>query len=415
MIFLRYITRISVWLLIMLPLTFSLANTSFCDDMIDEEPIKESIFTDNSSSKENSIAPRADSYAAIVMDTVTGRVLYEKNAYVERPMASTTKIMTAILALEKGNLDDVVTASGRAAAVGGSVINLGKGEKIRLGQLLYGLMLSSGNDAAIAVAEHIGGTVENFGDMMTRKAKEIGANNTAYVTPHGLDKPGHYTTAYDLALITRYALKNKKFSSIVGASSMTITSLDGYTRHLYTTNEMLGNFYGADGVKTGYTGKAGRCLVTSVTRNNWRIISVVLGSNSRYQRANDSSRILNYVYNNYSLKDLRKVYEIKTKVFIKKGRQSSIDVSIDEDTVFPLRKDELSQLQVRYDLPSYITAPVKKGTKLGSVIYSIGSVDIKKINLYASKDIEKKTVYDYASDVYGKWIDIMRYKFVYNL
>lgn len=194
--------------------------------------------------------PIIDAAAAIVMDTETGRVLFEKNAYSRRPIASTTKIMTGILAIEMGDLNDEVTVSKGASRIWGSVIDLQQGEKLKLGELLYGLMLSSGNDAAIAIAEHIGGTLENFLEMMNKKARLIGARNTNFKSPHGLDMEGHYSTAYDIALITRYALENPIFSKIVATKQAVIPK-----RNLYNTNEMLEMYHGADGVKTGYTGK----------------------------------------------------------------------------------------------------------------------------------------------------------------
>ena len=380
------------------------------DDGEENEVIDMEVFNQPLPKDIKIIAPKLLGRYAVAIDTVTGRVLLEKNAYIQTPMASTTKIMTAVLALEKGHLDDVVTVSARAARVGGSCIHLQKGEKIKLEDLLYGLMIPSGNDAAIAIAEHIGGTVENFATMMTEKAHQIGAYNTAFVTPHGLDKDGHYTTAYELALITRYALNNKKFSEIVGTYQTIISGPGNSTRHLFNTNEMLSGYDGADGVKTGFTGKAGRCLVSSATRKNWRIISVVLGSNTRYERASDSTKILNYTFNNYQLIDLNKSIKIETTLNIKKGREELVKLTNDNPMIFPLRQDEISQLRLRYDLPHLVTAPLKKGTKLGTATYSIGNYNCMSVDLYAPCDVEKKNVYDYCDLIYKKWIDSFRFE-----
>ncbi len=161
--------------------------------------------------------------AAVLMDSVTGKVLYEKNAYTQMGMASTTKIMTAILAIEKGNLQDVVTVSSNAAGLEGTSMYLALGEKVKLEDLLYGLMLPSGNDAAVAIAEHISGSVEAFAEQMNEKAKEIGANQTHFTNPHGLYDPQHYTTAYDLALISRYAMQNPVFEEIVATGTKAVT------------------------------------------------------------------------------------------------------------------------------------------------------------------------------------------------
>ncbi len=377
--------------------------------MIDTEPVDIQVFSDVPVSTNIDILPRIHSRAAIAMDTVSGRVLFEKNAYSVRPMASTTKIMTALLALEKGNLDDIVTVSARAARVGGSSLHLKRGEKIKMNDLLYGLMLRSGNDAAIAVAEHIGGTVEDFAAMMTSKARDIGAYNTAFVTPHGLDRPGHYTTAYDLALITRYALKNKKFSEIVGTYSTVISNYSGHNRSISNTNEMLRGYWGADGVKTGYTGKAGRCLVTSVTRNNWRIICVMLGSNSRYQRASDSTKVLNYIFSNYQLKNLTKDFSANTFVTVKKGVSNRLEVGAGKEIYFPLSVDEASKLEIRYDLPIYITAPIRKGEKIGTAVYHAGKCDIKRVDLFALNNLEKKNIVNHTTDIYIDWMKILRH------
>lgn len=189
---------------------------------------------------------------ACLIDSLSGKVLYEKNAYARHSMASTTKIMTALVALENGNMDDVVTVSANAAGTEGSSIYLKAGEKITLQNLLYGLMLESGNDAAIAIAEHIGGSVERFAEMMNEKAASIGANNTQFKNPNGLDEEGHYTTAYDLALITREALRNKNFAEIVATKQKTIRNLDeSFPRSLSNHNKLLSLYSGCDGVKTG--------------------------------------------------------------------------------------------------------------------------------------------------------------------
>ncbi len=249
----------------------------------------------------NSDYPSIFAKSAIVIDQETGRVLYEKNSHEKLPMASTTKIMTLLVALEKGNLKDIVTVSKRAASVGGSSIWLSPGEKIDMESLLYGLMLNSGNDAATAIAEHIGGSVENFAKIMNEKAKEIGAYDTHFVTPSGLDIgiDDHYTTAYDLALITRYAFRYPKFAEIVSTKEKTIP-WEGkeWDRYLRNKNKLLWIYEGADGVKTGFTNKAGRCLVSSATREGRRFIAVVLNSPPMWE---DSIKILDYAFSKYKL------------------------------------------------------------------------------------------------------------------
>ena len=235
--------------------------------------------------------PSINARSAIVMDFDTGTVVFEKNAYVKRPMASTTKIMTAIVALENCSLDEDVKISGKAAHMGGSVMGIKENTTVKLSDLLHGMLICSGNDAAVAIAEHIGGSVEGFSELMNQKALDIGAFSTSFSNPHGLDAENHYTTAYDLAKITRYALKIKEFNEIVRKQ---VFYYNGRT--IRSTNEMLVGYEGADGVKTGYTGLAGRCLVTSATKNDMRFISVVLFCDTKNLRTSSSRLILDYCF-----------------------------------------------------------------------------------------------------------------------
>ncbi|HHV99486.1 MAG TPA: D-alanyl-D-alanine carboxypeptidase [Clostridiaceae bacterium] len=347
--------------------------------------------------------PKINAGAAIVIDMESGRVLYEKDGYTPRKMASTTKIMTAIVALERGNPEDVVTVSERAAGIWGSRIGLKKGQKIKLIDLLYGLMLNSGNDAAIAIAEHIGGTVEKFADMMNEKAYELGAINTNFITPHGLDVDGHYTTPYDLAVITAYALRNPTFSKIVGTVQTTISY-----RSLHNTNEMLGIYPGADGVKTGYTGKAGRCLVTSATRDNWRIISVVLNCPSRNARAQSSKAILDYAFNNYKPHVLLNKGDKIASVPVIKGIEPYVSIEPMEQVKVPLRTDEIDKVERYIELPEKLEAPVYKGTEVGYVHYMINDEIIGQSVLITNSDVRRKGFMDYLSDIFTSWARLMR-------
>ena len=192
-------------------------------------------------------------------------------------MASTTKIMTTIVILEKADLNETVTVSAKAGGTGGSRLGLKRGDKASVRDLLYGLMLRSGNDAAVALAEHVGGSVKGFAELMNEKAIELGLTNTHFVTPHGLDDANHYTTALELAKLTDYAMDNETFAKIVGTKSTTIY-INNQSRQINNTNELLGVLNGVVGVKTGFTNNAGRCLVTETKRNNMDIITIVLGA-----------------------------------------------------------------------------------------------------------------------------------------
>ena len=243
---------------------------SFADDIaIQEEDFDISSYINSNeyieSSNPTQEFPTINSRAYVVLDRKTNTVLIGKNEYSKKKMASTTKIMTAIVIIENYNLNKTVTISKKAGSTGGSRLGLKSGDKITVNDLLYGLMLRSGNDAAVALAEYASGSIEEFAKLMNKKASELNLTNTHFVTPHGLDQDEHYTTAYELALLTNYALNNKTFSQIVGTKTFTIT-INGYPKELLNTNELLGNFDGVYGVKTGFTNGANRCLVTACER-----------------------------------------------------------------------------------------------------------------------------------------------------
>lgn len=348
-------------------------------------------------------APMVNALAVAVMEVSSGRILYSKNAAVKRSIASTTKIMTALVALENGSLQDEVTVSKRAASIGGSTIGLQEGEKYTLKEMLYTLLLISANDAAIAVAEHIGGTVEGFADMMNRKAKSIGAADSNFVTPHGLDRDNQYSTAYDVAIITRCALNNPIFREIVSTKN---TNISGYS--LYNTNELLGTFQGVDGVKTGYTGKAGRCLVTTVCRDGMRLITVVLGSPTRTARANASRALIDYVYENFSMRKLLAAGDVYAKVPVYRGIDRSVILKTAQDIEVPLSNAEMEELEIRKYVPDVINAPVYAGIEAGYVEYILKGEVVAQSMLTISENIRKMKYYDYFRHVLESWARIMK-------
>jgi serine-type D-Ala-D-Ala carboxypeptidase (penicillin-binding protein 5/6) len=239
--------------------------------------------------------------AAILMNSENGDVLYARNFNRSMAPASTTKIMTAIIAIEKGDLERKVVISATAAVIPGSSMYLRKGEVITLRNLLYGLLLSSGNDAATAIAETIAGTEKKFAVMMNEKARELGMLSTSFKNASGLPAVGHYTTAYDLALLARYALKNPVFSEIVKTKTASIpASRSSRTSSLTNHNKLLWQYPYTTGIKTGYTRKAGKCLVASATQNEVTLISVVLKSDIMY---NDSITLFDYGFNNIKMNE----------------------------------------------------------------------------------------------------------------
>lgn len=271
--------------------------------------------------------------------------------------------------------------------------------------LLYGLMLCSGNDCAVQIAETVGGSYENFIDMMNQKANELGLKNTHFETPHGLDDDKHYTTAYELALLTDYAMNNKQFAQIVNTKKRTI-QINGYSKTINNTNELLGYMSGVNGVKTGFTGNAGRCLVISCKRNNLELISVVLGADTKKFRTKDSIKILEYAYKNYY------IYNIKAKVtrefnewkkdniiVIKRGKEEYIVPQTDRIILeeIPITSKEESNLKIAIECKDTMMAPVYKGEKVGTVNVSINNENIMKLDLILPRTICKLEFEDYLT------------------
>lgn len=328
--------------------------------------------------------------AAVVMDVKTGRVLYSKNASEKLPMASTTKIMTTLVAIETGRLDEMVKVSRKASYTEGSSIYLQEGEKLTVEELLYGIMLRSGNDASMAVAEHLGNGMDGFVEMMNQKAKEIGALNTRFANPHGLDHPEHYTTAYDLALITSYALRNPKFAEIVKTKHKTISGPPdvNWDRGMANKNKMLTQFDGGDGVKTGFTKKAGRCLVSSATRNNWQLCSVVLNCGAMWD---ESAALLEYGFKNYSIQQVVQNEEVYQQLKVVQGKEDLVDIKPTYNFFLPLKEGEMEHVFVVPALYFNNKAPITKGSKAGELrVYFknqyMGSVALEYCSSVESKD-----------------------------
>jgi D-alanyl-D-alanine carboxypeptidase (penicillin-binding protein 5/6) len=347
--------------------------------------------------------PVINALAAVVVEESSGRVLYEKNATQKRSIASTTKIMTAIVALENANLDEEIVISKRAASIGGSVIGLRAGQKYTVREMLYAMLMASANDAAIAIAEHVAGTVEDFAKMMNKKAESLGMEDSHFVSPHGLDRDNQYSTAYDMAIITIEALKNPLFAEIVSTKS---SYIPGHS--LYNTNELLGSCPGVDGVKTGYTGKAGRCLITTVKRGDMRLISVVLGSPTRTARANASRDLINYCFDNFSMHKLLNAGDIYVQVPVYRGVEGYVSLKADESIVLPLSKAEVERLKINRSVPDQLDAPVYAGTDTGFIEYEINGRVLAGSILKVSKDIRRKTMLDYFLDVLYSWGKVMR-------
>lgn len=374
---------------------------SFADD-IDTETLDVSTeinsFTD--AYTEPIKEPDVNSRACVVIDRKTNSVLFGKNENSKKKMASTTKIMTATIIIEKCNLTDTIEISKKAAGTGGSRLGLKTGDKITVLDLLYGLMLRSGNDAAVALAEYAGGDINGFAELMNAKALELGLTNTHFETPHGLDSNEHYTTAYELALLSNYALNNPTFAKIVGTKNYTIT-INGSPKDLSNTNELLGNMEGVYGIKTGFTNGANRCLVTACKKNNMDIICVVLGADTKKFRTIDSIKLINYVFNNFVVYDLEsfvnKNFEDWKKdnlntFIINKGLSQDVLLNIENLYIskVPIRKDLINSFEMKVECQKYFKAPVKGNSSIGNIVISNSGKKIAKCNISIMNDIDKK-------------------------
>lgn len=343
--------------------------------------------------------PRAPSVAAqayCVLDSVTGRVLFQRNADERRSPASTTKIMTALVVLERADVDAKVKVSQEAANTRGSSMWLSAGEEVTVGDLLYGLLLNSGNDAGVALAEHVAGSVEEFARLMNEKARELGALSTQFKNPHGLDEPGHYSTAHDLSIIARAAMANPEFAAIV-ATRRKVVPWDGHKqdRALHSHNKFLWSYEGATGVKTGYTDQAGKCLIASAFRDGWTVIATVLNSGQMY---NDAATLMNVAYQSYKPTTLVRKGDVVGTVRVERGERDRVRLVAVRDLVLPLNSAERANLERLEQLPAYVAAPVAAGAVLGSVTTKVDGLALGAVEVVAAEDIRASTVLDLFMD-----------------
>lgn len=375
------------------------------DEVIDINEIKKETIEAVSKNTEEL---KLNSKIGLIFDRNSKTILYEKNGLKQVPMASTTKIMTAIVVLENANLDDIVTISKKAAGTGGSRLGLKTNDKITVHDLLYGLMLKSGNDAAVALAEHVGGGIDGFAELMNKKASEMGLVNSHFVTPHGLDQEKHYTTAYELACMADYALNIPKFREIVGSKKYNIT-INARSSLIGNTNELLGNLYGVYGVKTGFTNGAGRCLVTACKRDDIDIITVVLSANTKKERTLDSVKLIEYANKNYDVINIEEKIKEKfnnwkqlneKRIYINKAKTQNINLQIEDlkYSKMAVNKKDIDKINIEINSLYYLEAPVYENQIIGNVKVKIGDETIAILNIYNKELIHKKDIFDYFVD-----------------
>ena len=398
----------SILVFLLILLNFS---TVYADDVDNEADFENTIEVTASNVSE---LPKINSRRYIVYDRISKSMIIGKNEDVKSAMASTTKIMTTIVILEKADLNETVTVSVKAGGTGGSRLGLKRGDKTSVKDLLYGLMLRSGNDAAVALAEHVGGSVKEFAELMNEKAAELGLTNTHFVTPHGLDDPNHYTTALELAKLTDYAMDNETFARIVGTKSTTIY-INNQPRQINNTNELLGVLNGVVGVKTGFTNNAGRCLVTEIKRNNMDVITIVLGADTKKDRTKDSVNLIEYTFSKYKMYNLEEqiIEEFnkwkninEKRILIIKGKTSNPKLALGaiEKATIPVCDND--KIEYSINALTEVEAPVEQWNVMGTLTVKLNGEILENIDIVNVNEVQKRDWKDYfriVLNTYGNW------------
>ncbi|MFX4261354.1 D-alanyl-D-alanine carboxypeptidase family protein [Pelotomaculum propionicicum] len=335
-------------------------------------------------------APRVTADAAVLIDVETGQIYFAKNHTRRAAPASLTKIMTAVVAVENGSLDDVVTVDSRSASVSmGSIINLRKGEKITLGELLTAALVTSANDSTVAIACHVGGSHARFITMMNAKAAALGLSSTRFANTNGYHDPNHYTTAYDLARLSRYALGHPKINDLVQTREATIHWIEPPEREekIKNSNRLLFRDYeGIDGVKTGTTPLAGNCLVASATREGRRLIAVSLHSNDRYR---DCINMFDYGFKVVKPVTVAEKGDIITSVPVTGGIKDRVDIIAENALEIRIDPDDLPSLERKVEVKDPAAAPIKKGQYLGECVYMEKGQELGRVRLLAGEELPR--------------------------
>lgn len=354
------------------------------------------IFIKNVSAVEMEISAKS----AILVDFNTGKVLYSKNENEPLAMASMTKVMSMLLIMEKiddGSLkyDDIVEISTESSSMGGSQIFLNPGDKYKVIDLLKGVAMASANDAVVALAEKTYGSKEHFIEAMNKKAESLGLKNTHFVNVHGLDEEGHYSSAYDMSVMARELLKHEKILDFTRVYEEYLTKPDGSQIWLVNTNKLVRFYDGVDGLKTGFTQKAGYCLTATGKKNNLRLISVVIGEESIEKRSSDTVKLLNYGFNTFKVNLIKNKSEILGKVNVQKGKKENVDVVLVNDLIELLNaSDKPSNYKFKI-LVDKITAPVKKGDVIGKVkVLNDNGILISQVDITVNDNVLKANLWD---------------------
>ncbi len=340
--------------------------------------------------------------AAGVLCASDGRLLWTRSPREKRAMASTTKIMTAIVVLENAKLDDVVKVSKEAASTSESAAEIQAGKRYTVETLLEALLVKSGNDAAVALAEHVGGSKTEFAAKMNDKAKELGLENTFYANPHGLDESSHYTCAEDLATVARYAMKLETFRRIVGLESVKIRPENGGSaRTLENSNDLIGSFEGATGIKTGWTNDAGYCLVASAKRGEIELFAVVLGTETESVRFREAKKLLEWGFSNYRQEELTVTGARVAEVRVSDYLDVAVAAAVAETVTVPVFGLD-GGIESRLTLVDSVRAPVSKGDQLGTLNFIQGGRLVAQVPVVAAEEVEAPGMLEKA------WIWVVR-------
>ncbi|MGN0135874.1 serine hydrolase [Anaerotignum sp.] len=357
--------------------------------------------------------PNVAAQGAALIDGKTGRLLWEKNGEEPFAMASTTKIMTAILVLENANLEDTVTISKNAARQPEVHMDLKEGEQWKAGDLLSAMMLRSYNDAAVALAEHVSGSVEQFCQEMTKKAKEIGAKDTVFGSPNGLDShltdAQHHSTAYDMSLIGAYALENETFREIIAQSEIAVMDLEGkQTCNVTNTDRFLKEYDGALGIKTGYTNKAGHCFVGAAERDGVLLVSTVLGSGwgdgGKQKKWTDTKALMDYGFASFYPYEAVKEGTVFGEVKVIDSPMERVETALAEGYTALFSEEEIANLHLEADLPKEVEAPLEKGEKLGKAMLWLGEEKLAEFDLVAMEGADTFTLLERLQRLAENWL-----------
>ncbi|MTI70217.1 MAG: D-alanyl-D-alanine carboxypeptidase [Firmicutes bacterium] len=351
------------------------------------------------------------SESAILVDAGTGKIIYEKDPHKKLEPASITKIMVLLLAMEslesnRINLNDKVVVSENASSMGGSQVYLETGETKTVENLLKAISVRSANDAAVALSEHIAGSEELFIKMMNERAKALGMDNTNFMNPTGLPDDNHYTTAYDISIMSRELLKYPKIHQwlTIWMTTMMVGKENDVEQTLVNTNKLVRFYKGANGIKTGYTSTAGFCLSASATRNRLTLISVVLGCKTSNNRFSESRKLLDYGFATYDSLPICKKGDIIKNLPVSKGKIENIDVVAKKDLNLLIKKGKPKKIEKNYILPKYLMPPLSKNEKIGELVIKLEGKEVGRVDLIVTKDIEKASFFTMIKKMFSKLV-----------